>query len=267
MWQVFNTIVPVFIVILAGSFLTCRGFFPRELISFLNKLVFYVAIPVMIFKEVAGIDLLAHFSLLLVLGTLLPLLLVFPLAWLLGRWTTSSSKDMGTYIQTTIHGNLGYIGLAVCYYFLGQEGFAIAGILAGFLMLFQNIASVLILQFNLEKQGSFENISSIVKMVLGNPVIVSALAGMLFSLSKLPLPTLAERTLSIVSDMVLPLALLVIGASLSFNLIRNYLLPTLSSAFLKLIVLPGMGLCFYRAFGFSPEQYLPGLILLAAPPP
>jgi len=177
----------------------------------------------------------------------------------------NSGKDRGTYIQSAIHGNLGYIGLAVSYYFLGQEGFAQAGILAGFLMLFQNIMAVLILQFNREGEEKSGNIASTMKMVWGNPVIVSAVAGMLFSLSNLPIPVLVERTLSIVSGMALPLALLVIGASLSFHLIRHYLLPTLSSSFLKLIVLPAVGFWFYRAFGFSPEQFLPGLILLATP--
>jgi predicted permease len=65
--------------------------------------------------------------------------------------------------------------------------------------------------------------------------------------------------------MALPLALLVIGASLSLSLIRSYLGLALGSGFLKLLVLPLTGLLIYRWFGLPSEQFLPGLIFLASP--
>ena len=39
----------------------------------------------------------------------------------------------------------------------------------------------------------------------------------------------------------------------------------MGAIFIKLMVLPGLGLLLFRIFGVSPAEYLPGLILLAAP--
>jgi len=77
-------------------------------------------------------------------------------------------------------------------------------------------------------------------------------------------PTI-DRSLGIISGMALPLALLVIGASLSFGLIKSHLKLALSAGFLKLLVLPALGILMYLLLGLSVSQFLPGLILLAAP--
>jgi len=43
------------------------------------------------------------------------------------------------------------------------------------------------------------------------------------------------------------------------------ILRVISSSFIKLILLPGLGLALYRLFGLALQDYLPGLILLASP--
>jgi predicted permease len=65
--------------------------------------------------------------------------------------------------------------------------------------------------------------------------------------------------------MALPLALLVIGASLSFELVMNKLPLIVPSALLKLILLPGLSLIVFRILGLGADEFLPGFILLAAP--
>jgi predicted permease len=65
--------------------------------------------------------------------------------------------------------------------------------------------------------------------------------------------------------MALPLALLVIGASLSFELVRSKLHLIVPSALLKLILLPGLGLVAFMILDLAADEYLPGFILLATP--
>ncbi|MBN2126173.1 MAG: AEC family transporter [Deltaproteobacteria bacterium] len=103
------------------------------------------------------------------------------------------------------------------------------------------------------------------KKVLGNPVVFSSLLGILFSVSGIPIPEIMDRSLKILGGMALPLALLIIGASLSFSLIRSYLRLALGAGLFKLLVLPGVGLLIYRLLGFPVATFLPGLILLASP--
>lgn len=263
--DIFATIIPIFAVITIGWAARQRGFIPVEFLGPANRLVFYVAIPAMIFHAISQRTLSTDFSSRVTAITLATPLLFFFLAWAAGRAFHLKGSHLATFMQSSFHGNLGYIGLAVAYYFLGDAGLAKASILAGFLMLLQNFLSVLILQYYGMGDAPGGKLPGMLRKILGNPVIVSALAGILFSALQIPLHPIITRTLNIISGMALPLALMLIGASLSLRLIRSRFFTVLVSGVLKLILLPGLGFLLYRLLGIPPAAYLPGLILLAAP--
>jgi malate permease and related proteins len=265
MLHVLYTIGPVFVIILLGWRLRAWAFLPGHLIAPLNRMVYYLAIPAMIFREVAQAPFHAHFQPMLLGATLSAIVLVFGIAMGSGFLFSISKREFGTFLQTSFHGNFGYIGLAVVYYFLGKDGFTSASILAAFLMVLQNFLSVLALQAFSSRTASLHRLVFFAKKIVYNPVIFSSLAGIGFSLFQIPIPEPADRLLGIISGMALPLALLVIGASLSFGLIRSHLLPALCTGFMKLAVLPALGIGLYLWLRLSPEQFLPGLILLASP--
>lgn len=265
MLHVLNTIIPIFVVILLGGYLRHKEYLPSLMIKPLNQLVYYLAIPAMIFRELAEAPFGTFFNTQLLAGTLAPVIIVFFIALgTAGLWSLPPSLR-GSFLQSSIHGNLGYIGLAVAYYFLGKDGLSRAGILAGFLMLLQNLLAVLGLQmFNRGVNGE-HGLLFFLKKIMGNPVIISALLGILFSVLEIPLPEMIDRILKIISAMALPLALLSIGATLSLNLLRSHLRLTLVSGFFKLLVLPSLGLLAFIWFDVSASQFLPAIILLASP--
>jgi len=265
MLHVLNTIIPIFAVILLGGYLRHKEYLPSLMIKPLNQLVYYLAIPAMIFRELAEAPFGTFFNAQLLAGTLVPVILVFFIA--LGTaslWSVAPSRR-GTFLQSSIHGNLGYIGLAVAYYFLGNDGLSRAGILAGFLMLLQNLLAVLGLQMSNRGVTGEHSFPFFLKKIMGNPVIISALFGILFSVLEIPLPEMIDRILKIISAMALPLALLSIGATLSLNLLRSHLRLTLVAGFFKLMVLPSLGLLVFMWFNVPTPQFLPAIILLASP--
>jgi hypothetical protein len=219
----------------------------------------------MIFHEISKGSLSTQFDAAVILITLFSVLTVFAVAWCVGLIWRIKSGELGTFIQASFHGNLGYIGLAVAYYSLGNDGFVRASIIAGFIMILQNFLAVVALQFNSDEVSTSNSKRNAVLKILGNPVILSALAGILFSATGLKLPLVISRILDILSGLALPMALILIGASLSFKLIRLRLSRIFSSSILKLILLPGLGFFLYRMFDIKLQDYLPGLILLAAP--
>ncbi|MFH1490146.1 MAG: AEC family transporter [Pseudomonadota bacterium] len=265
MFHVFNTIIPIFVIILLGWLVRAKGLLIRDLISPLNRLVYYLAIPAMIFRAVASSSFRAHFDAYLLIGTLVPVAFLFAVLLGVSRILRIDRGHCGTFLQGSFHGNLGYIGLAVAYYYLGSEGFTRAGILAGFLMLVQNFFSILGLQIYSREEGAGRGHWFFIKKIMGNPVVISAIGGILFSLLEISLPDILDRSLSIISGMALPLALLIIGASLSLRVIQSHLKLTLFVSILKLLALPAVGLFIYRLFEIPPEHFLPGLILLASP--
>ena len=265
MLHVIHTIGPIFIVILLGWFLSWREFIPTSLIAPLNRLVYYLAIPAMIFSGIAKASFAVYFDPLLLTATLFPVLIVFFIALVIAKVRSLDRNQGGTFVQSSFHGNLGYIGLAVCYYLLGEKGLTSASILAGFLMLFQNLLAVIGYQLFSSGMRNGRRLWFFIKKIVGNPVILSSLAGMAFSLLKIPIPETIDRCLTIISGMSLPSALLVIGASLSFGLIWSNIRLVLAAGLLKLLVLPALGVLAYGFSGILSAQFLPALILLAAP--
>lgn len=263
--NIVSTIIPIFSVIILGLLARWKGFIQQEFLEPANRLVYYLAIPALIFRAISKASLKAQFDVMVLAITLFSVVVVFAFAWGMGFLLRLRLGQLGTFMQTTFHGNLGYIGLAIAFYLLGNEGFVRASIIAGFLIILQNFLSVISLQFNSDDISVKGNKLYIVLKILGNPVILSALAGILFSISGLKMPLVIDRSLHILGGLALPMALLIIGASLSFELMQLRILRVISSSLLKLILLPGIGFLLYRIFNIAVQDYLPALILLASP--
>jgi predicted permease len=259
------TIVPIFVVITAGGLARWRRYIRPEFFNPANRLVYYLAIPAMIFRSVAGASLRTQFNFPVLVITIVCLAAGFGAAWAATAAARLERGKRGTFIQVSVHGNLGYIGLAVAYYYLGQEGLARASLLAGFIMIEQNLLAVVALAAFADKRGAAGAWRSFVLPILGNPIILSALAGIAYSLVGFPLPRMIDRSLGILADLALPMALLLIGASLSFEQMRRRSLPVLGACGIKLLVLPGLGLLLFKLCGYPTAFFLPALILLAAP--
>ena len=264
MTEVFSTIIPIFAIVLLGWQARRRGFTPPEFLGPANRLVYYLAIPAFIFRSISKASLASQFQ-----GTTLFITLgaaagAYAIAWSICLMRRMPAERAGTFIQTAGHGNLGYVGLSIAFYFLGDSGLARAGIIAGFLMIVQNTLSVIVLQTH-APDGRHLNLRALLAKIFGNPVIGSALAGILASALQIPIPLVVQRSLDMLSGLGPPTALLLIGASLSLAVMRENLRPILAAVLIKLILLPGIGLLVYRGFQLPAADYVPGLILLASP--
>lgn len=264
--QILNTIIPIFCVIFLGWIARKRGFIPPEFLGPANRLVFYIAIPAMVFSATAKASFKTDFHPMVLGLTLFALILSFALSWGVGTVIHISHRRIGTFIQNGFHGNLGYIGLAVAYYYLGEDGFTTASILTVFIMILQNVLSVAVLQFYAADADSpLRRPRNVISKVIGNPVILSSGAGIVCSLAGVAIPEILTRTLGIVSGMSLPMALLLIGASLDFALMKSQFRQLFLTNLMKLVLLPSIAFILYTLCRVSPDLYVSGLILLAAP--
>lgn len=263
--EIMVTIIPIFTIIALGWIARAKGFLPDAFMGPANRLVYYWAIPAMIFRSIYQGSFRMHFNPRVLMVSAGCIVAVFFVALVSGIMARIDKKLMGSFIQSSFHGNLGYIGLAVSYYHLGKEGFVKAGILAGFIMILQNFLAVVILRLYSDDTVSKMNIRSVFFGIMANPVIVAAMGGILVSLGQFNIPVVVDRSLDILSGMALPMALLLIGASLSFKMIHHRIFPVFFSSALKLLLLPALALLFYTALAERADNYLPGLILLASP--
>lgn len=262
--NIVSTIVPVFIVIFIGLFARQRGFLSGEFINQANRLVYYFAIPAMVFSSIAGTDLQTQMNPTVILVSLGVVLVISGMAWGLARLLGVPDQSRGSFIQCGFHGNLGYIGFAIVFYYMGDQGLVKGAIIAGFVMILQNVLAMAVLQFYAGRSHAVSHME-IVKKAVGNPVILSAVAGIGFSLLGISIPIVIDRALEIIKGMALPLALLIIGASLSFRQFKSRLILLVVSSTVKLIAMPAVALVCFYLFSVNRAEYLPGLIILAAP--
>lgn len=260
-----QTIIPIFVVIFLGTLARKKGWIPNSFLKPANQLTFYLAIPAMIFRAIVKSDFRTQFDSYLLISTLLPLFVIFILFWLFTIITGVPKSQRGTLVESSVHGNIGYIGLAVVFYFLGAEALPSTGILLAFLMLAHNGLAVVVLQINATSTSKKKGWIQILSNIVVNPIILTATAGIGCSLIQFQMPVIIDRTLGILANLALPLALLLIGASLSFHVKIKQLVMVVLASLAKLIVLPALGLWLYIYFNLEPSAFLPGLILLSAP--
>jgi predicted permease len=260
------TIVPIFAIIALGALARRWGFIPNTFLEPANRLVYYLAIPAMVFRAIAGASLQQELNPGILLVTLACVLAIGAVVFAAACLARVKPSRRGTFAQCSFHGNLGYIGFAVIFYYLGDSGLVRGSILAGFIMILQNLLAVVVLQIDAAESSQGGYFKRFVGRVLINPVILSALLAIAYAALGLPLPEILSRALKILGGLALPMALLLIGASLSFSLVQSQLAGALVTSIIKILVMPALGCTVFYYFDYSAADILPALILLAAPP-
>lgn len=259
-------ILPIFIIIALGLFGARRGFFPQGFIEPANRLAYWLAIPALIFKAVATAPLHEAFQPLPALMATAAIVLI----WLVARVASGfffgrsggPQPARASWVQCSIHGNQAFLGLAVIFYGLGQEGLNTVGLVAAVIIIVQNLVAVLSLARMTSAPGEG---SSSWKALFLNPIIMSSAVGLAWSLAGLPLPEFAVRTLSILGGMGVPLALLIIGAKLSESRLGGRPLSLAAVSFLKLAALPALGLALMLPWDLPRLAVAATVILLSSP--
>ena len=115
MGHIVTTIIPIFSLVAVGGIARNRGFLPSEFIGPANRIVYYLAIPAMIFRSISQASLTVQFNPTVLGLTLAALVLLFAVCWLCGGLFHIPPRRRGAFIQCSFHGNLGYIGLAAAF--------------------------------------------------------------------------------------------------------------------------------------------------------
>jgi predicted permease len=258
---IIETIVPIFLIIIFGFILQQRGLLKREFIQEANRFVFHFSLPVLIFIGIIKSDI-REVSLTSILSVIVPTLVILCIAFLLALTMGLKKGTLGSFVQTTFHGNITYIGLAVLYYMMGEEGMRRGSILIGFLILMNNTLAIAILSWASRRH---ENIWKSLASVVKSPLIIGTVLGMFLLYLDIPVPILLMKTMGILANIALPMALIIIGASMSMNTIRNSFKLSGIVVFMKLMVLPSLSFAFCHLYAIPFTDALPGIILLATP--
>lgn len=256
--------LPVFLVMVAGGILGKLGFLPKEFCKAADKLTFKVTLPVMLFLDMAEVDMVHDFEPKFVLfcagATLVSILVI----WALARVLVRDKNIVGEFVQASYRSSAAVLGVAFIQNIYGEAGMAPLMIL-GSVPLF-NIFAVLILM--LEAPGERRTAprpGQLLRGVITNPILLGILAGTVFSLLPVELPAMAAKTLDSLASLTTPLALLSIGASFEGAKAIKKAGPTVVAALIKTVGLAAIFVPCALALGFREKELIALLIMLGSP--
>jgi predicted permease len=240
----------------------------EEFAGYMNKFVFNIALPVMLFQDLSTTDLDkdwdGKFVLFCVAATLLSVVIVSLLALLM-----KDHEGRGEFIQGSFRSSATLLGAAFVKAIYGTEGIAPMMILAA-APIYNIMAVVILAATEPAKDGNKQKIdSSFLRQtffkVLKNPLIIGIAIGFAWSALRLHEPEWMSSVCTSLSNMATPMGLIAMGASFSFSHITDDLKPVCSAVFLKLIGLPAIFLTAAIICGFEKEELVAILVMLAAP--
>jgi len=260
-----NAVLPIFLVMLFGLLLKRLNIIDPAGAKQMNAVLFNFALPVRLFLDVYASDFFMLWDLRLILFTVGSILLFFFICWGIGILLMPTRQMKGAFIQGGYRSNYAIIGIPLVTSIMGYTPPA-AAIVTTFVVPLYNIISVVILTIYSDEQVSTKKIiTSSASSVAKNPLIIGVLTGIIFSLIRIPIPTVFSNTLFHISDLSTPLALIIIGASMNFAKAKERISPTLLACAIKLILMPVLFLPFAFLFGISNEGIVILFVLYAAP--
>lgn len=260
-----NATMPVFLVMLLGWQLKKIGFLTDEFVSVADKLVFKVALPVMVFQDIAGTDLSEDFDMRFVLFCFLGTCAFFFVTWFFAEIFIRDKHMIGSFVQGSFRGSAAILGIAFARNIYGSSGLVPMMIVAS-IPLF-NIFSVIVLMrsANTEETDKRAVIKKTLWGIVTNPIIIGIFAGVPFALMHFQFPVMLDKAIGSVAGLSTPLALISIGGGFSTGAALKRWKPTLAAAMIKLLVIPGVFLPLAVFMGFRNEELVALLILTGAP--
>lgn len=240
MIAVLEVVVPIFLLMLLGFAATRAGWFDDGAVQGLVRFVFSFAIPALLFRSLAVLDLPDHIEWGFLLSFYAGSLTIYALGMLVGRGLFGrSSGEQAIFGMSAGFSNTVMVGVPVTLTAFGPEAS-----LPVFLLIALHSPVLMPLTLALLQRGRGESVAlgprirSASGDLLRTPIITSVLAGLAVNLAGLPLPVPIDTALSLLAAAAVPSALFATGASLGAVRLRGDLAPVAILGTLKLIVHP-----------------------------
>lgn len=187
-----NATIPVFLVIVLGYILMRVGFFTEGFVKIADKYVFKVALPVLLFKQIATADIHSDFDIKFVLFCMISTTLMFAGVWLGARLFLKDKSSVGAFAQAAARGSAAILGIAFIENIYGSSGMGPLMIVSAVPL--YNIYSVIILTLGASDRESGRGaIKKTLRGIITNPIIIGIVLGLPFSIAGITIPAIPVK--------------------------------------------------------------------------
>ena len=232
-----NTVLPLFLVLLAGYILKKIGFLADGFVPTGNKLVFYVALPCSIFLSVYNTE----------IGELLDWgfalyatgisVLAFLGIWLVASFFIKDKPMLSAFAQGAFRGNFAFLGMPLLISLAGEAGQIRAALIMAFVLPVYNICTVVLLAACANTDKKITPLTILLPLAK-NPIIIAVFLAVGFRLIGLSLPISIARTVGYGGNMATGLALICLGAGMRYDGFDAKFKYAFIASLVKVIALP-----------------------------
>lgn len=258
-----NATVPIFLMMLLGLLFRKIGWIDEVFASKMNKFVFLVPLPVLLFEDLATVDFAEVWDMKFVLfcfgATLISIVIAAAVSFL---WKDRSIQ--GEFIQASYRSSAALLGIAFIQNIYGDAGMAPLMII-GSVPLYNVMAVVVLSFFQPERKKLDRQVwINTLKGIITNPIILGNIAGLLWSALRLPIPSILEKTVSNIGAVATPMGLMAMGATFDIRKAFGKAKPAVAASVMKLVGFAALFLPLAVWLGFRREQLVAILIMLGS---
>lgn len=175
-------------------------------------------------------------------------------------------------MQGSYRSSAALLGIAFIHSIYGESSNGMAPLMILGSVPLYNIFAVIILTisapYDETEEGSDKDRGSLVKKTLvgivTNPIIIGIVAGLIWSVCKLPTPRIMDTVVDDIGQLATPLGLMSMGASFDGRKALKNVKPALAASFIKLFLLVMIFMPIAIKMGFAGEQIVAILVMLGS---
>ena len=258
-----NATIPIFLMMLLGMLFRKLGWMDEVFAAKMNKFVFLVPLPVLLFEQLATVDFSEVWDIKFILFCFVVTAISITISTLISLlWKDRSIK--GEFIQATYRSSAALLGIAFIQNIYGTAGMAPLMII-GSVPLY-NVMAVVVLSLFKPGNNSFDKalVKKTLKGIVTNPIIIGIVAGFVWSALKLPMPLILHKTVSSIGATATPMGLMSMGATFEMKKATSKMKPTLVAVFMKLVGFCVVFLPMAALLGFRNEEMIAILVMLGS---
>ncbi len=218
-----------------GWFFSSRIRSREEVLSFLNKYLYYFALPVIIVYKISSLES-SSINLSFAAVNLIPIIIVSTSIFILWKSSFFSINQARTLIIASVLGNTVYLGLPASVAFIGESALAYAVLSSALHNLV--IFTFCLILINLISEDEFI-FSTFISHTVKNPVLMSSFIGIVMSFLSIRFSGFVNDLFKEISSTVIPFSLITLGFSLYGKIKLISRVKEISIALsVKLIILP-----------------------------
>lgn len=248
-----GAVAPIILLVVIGYVLKRLGFMDEKFAKDANKLVFRIFMPVMLFLNIYKMKDLSNVNFAFLLYVVIALLLIF-FAMIPGSMAIARKKDRrGVLIQAAFRSGYSLIGIPLAGSLYGDEGVAAASILSAAAIPVFNVLAVISLAAMGDDESGKPSVKKIILDIIKNPLIIGIVAGLAalgiralfvkFGISfRMSDITPVMSVIQYLSNLAIPLALLVLGAQFEFAAVSSLKREIIWGTVIRTVIIPAITL-------------------------